>query len=316
MVYKAKVLALRLGSGSRAKPLTSFKISKSGQGITMLKTVKIMSAGLLASAALSATGVASAAGYELSDAQKRAIVALLTAPKAAPGIGIGVPTGFGAGSGQVYAAIGGTTTEKSGSSDDGVDGSATLGMGFGDANEFLALEIQANIISLTDNAPGSDFGEEGSFSAKLSRNVGRTSAISVGAENIGTWGDSLDGTDPSAYIAFTTVKALSDNPSNPLTFSFTIGAGTERFQEVDNNVTDSGPGVFAAAALAVHRQVGLIADYNGNYASAGISLVPLRSYPLTVTLSAVNVNGVDQADGGTQSGDTEFGGSLGYSWNF
>jgi hypothetical protein len=281
----------------------------------MLKTVKIMSAGLLASAALSATGVASAAGYELSDDQKRAIVALLTAPKAAPGIGIGVPTGFGAGSGQVYAAIGGTTTEDAGGDSD-LDGSASIGMGFGDANEFLALEIQANIISLTDNAPDSDFGEEGSFSAKISRNVGRTSAISVGAENISTWGDSLDGTDPSAYIAFTTVKALSDNPSNPLTFSFTIGAGTERFQEVDNNVTDSGPGVFAAAALAVHRQVGLIADYNGNYASAGISLVPLRSYPLTVTLSAVNVNGVDAADGGTATGDTEFGGSLGYSWNF
>ncbi|MDD9891904.1 MAG: hypothetical protein OXT49_00110 [Gammaproteobacteria bacterium] len=278
-------------------------------------TAKILSAGLLAGAAVSAPSVASAAAYELSEEQKRAIVALLTAPKAAPGIGIGVPTGFGAGQGQVYASIGGTTT-KDASNEDDYDGSASVGIGFGDANEFVALELQANIISLTDNADDSDFGEEGSISAKLSRNVGRTSAISFGAENISTWGDSLDDTDASAYIAFTTVKALSDNPSNPLTLSFTIGAGTERFQDLDNGVRDSGPGIFGALALAVHRQVGLIADYNGNYTSVGLSLVPLRSCPLTVTLSAVNVNEVSAADGGTSTGDTEFGGSIGYSWNF
>lgn len=283
---------------------------------TVKKTAQILSGGLLAAAAISAPVTSSAAAYELSEDQKRAIVALLTAPKAAPGIGIGVPTGFGAGQGQVFASIGGTTTEKTGNQDDGVDGSATVGMGFGDANEFVALELQANIISLTNNAPGSDFGEEGSISAKLSRNVGRTSAISVGAENISTWGDSLDGTDASAYVAFTTVKALSDNPSNPLTFSFTIGAGTERFQDLDNGVRDSAPGLFGSIALAVHRQVGIIADYNGNYASAGISLVPLRSYPLTVTLSAVNIDEESAADGGTSTGDTEFGGSVGYSWNF
>ena len=279
-------------------------------------TAKILSAGLLAGAAVSAPSVASAAAYELSEEQKRAIVALLTAPKAAPGIGIGVPTGFGAGQGQVYAAIGGTTTEKNGSQDDGVDGSASVGIGFGDANEFLSLELQANIISLTNNAPGSGFGEEGSISAKLSRNIGRTSAISVGAENVATWGDSIQGSDASAYVAFTTVKALSNNPSNPLTLSFTIGAGTERFQDLNSGNRDSGPGVFGSLALAVHRQVGIIADYNGNYTSAGLSLVPLRNYPLTVTLSSVNINEVSAADGGTATGEAEFGGSIGYSWNF
>lgn len=284
--------------------LTSFK-----------STFKVATAGLLAGAAMTA-GVASAATYQLTDAQKRSIVALLTAPKTAPGIGIGVPTGFGAQGGQVFASIGGTTTQKTTTLKDGLDGAATIGMGFGDANEFVALEVQANIISLTNNAPGSDFGEEGSASVKLSRSVGLQSAISVGAEDVTTWGNSLSNVNASAYVAFTTLKALSDNASNPLTMSFTIGAGTQRFQNVKNNVRDTNPGLFGAVSLAVHRQVSLIAEHNGNFANVGMSFVPLRSYPLVVSLSAVNVNEVSAANGGTSTGDTEFGGSLGYSWNF
>lgn len=280
------------------------------------RTAKVAVTGVIAGAAIAASGAASAATYQLTDAQKRAIVAMLTAPKASPGTALTVPSGFGAANGQVYVAIGGTTTEKTATQKDGLDGSASVGVGLGDASEFLALELQANIISLTDNAPGSDFGEEGSFSVKLSRNVGAASAISVGAENVSTWGDSLDGTKASGYIAFTTLKSLSNNPVNPLTLSVTVGAGTERFQDKDNGVRDSDAGLFGSVALAVHRQVSLIADYNGNYVNAGVSIVPLRSHPLTVTLSAVNVNDVSSADGGTSTGDTEFGGSLGYSWNF
>ena len=193
------------------------------------RTAKVAVTGVIAGAAIAASGAASAANYQLTEEQKKAIVALLTAPKAAPGIGIGVPTGFGAQGGQIFASIGGTTTEKTATQKDGLDGAATVGMGFGDSNEFVALEVQANIISLTNNAPDSDFGEEGSVTVKLSRNIGRTSAISVGAEDIAHWGDSSDGTKASGYVAFTTFKALSDNLQNPLTFSFTIGAGTQRF---------------------------------------------------------------------------------------
>lgn len=279
--------------------LTSFKT-----------TVKVAAASLLAGAAMTAS-VASAADYQLTDDQKRAIVALLTAPKAAPGIGLGVPVGFGASAGQVFASIGGVTTNNP--ANDDLDGSMSLGMGFGDANEFLALEVVANIISLTDNGPNSDFGEQGTASVKLSRNVGRTSAISVGAENITSWGTGV-ADDASAYVSFSTLKALSNNPSNPLTLGVTIGAGSERFQDVSSG--GNGIGFFGSLSLAVHRQVGLIAEHNGNYASAGISLVPLRSCPLTVTLSAVNINEVSAANGGTATGDSEFGGSVGYSWNF
>lgn len=280
------------------------------------RTAKIAVTGVIAGTAIAASAAASAATYELTEAQKRQIVALLTTPKAAPGIGIGVPTGFGAQAGQVFASIGGITTKKTSTLEDGLDGAATLGMGFGDADEFVGLEVQANVISLTNNAPGSDFGEEGSVSVKLSRNVGSRSAVSVGAEDVATWGDSLNGTKASGYVAFTTIKALSDNPMNPLTLSVTLGAGTQRFQDLDAGVRDSDIGLFGSLSLAVHRQVSLIAEHNGNFANAGISVVPLRNYPLVVTLSAINVNEVSTNNGGTETGDSEFGGSIGYSWNF
>lgn len=268
-----------------------------------------------AAAALSAPA-AQAAQVQLSDEQKRVIAALLTAPQSSPGIGVGVPTGFGAGQGQVYAAIGGTTTEDSNGNGD-YDGSASVGFGLGDASKYAALELQANIISLTNNAPGSSFGEEGSFSAKLSRLLSPTTGVSFGAENLQTWGDALDDTDPSLYLALTHITALSpENPFNPNTFSFTFGIGTERFEDVRDGRSERDLGMFASAAIAVTRQTSFIAEYNGNYVNLGVSIVPWAKCPLTFTFSAINAEGIEAADGGTATGDREFGGSVGYSWNF
>lgn len=269
----------------------------------------------------SVSGAALAQAPQLTESQKQTIAAMLTAPVASPGLGIGVPTAFGLGSHQMFFSIGGVSTKELATNERDYDGSATLGMGFGDAVEFVAFEVQANVISLSDNAPGSDVGEEGSISLKLSRNVGRTSAVAVGVENAATWGDALKGTESSAYVAYTKLTALSSNASNPLTLGLTIGAGTDRFQKLEtkgntNGVQDQSPGVFGAISLAVHRQVSLIAEYNGSYSNAGISFVPLRSCPLTVTFSAINLQERRRVNGGTRTGETEFGGSIGYSWNF
>ena len=42
----------------------------------------------------------------------------------------------------------------------------------------------------------------------------------------------------------------------------------------------------------------------------------MPKYPLTISLSAINAEGVLASDGGTSTGDREFGGSIGYSWTF
>ena len=268
-------------------------------------------------ATLVAAGVISAATYGqaanetvLTDAQKRQIAAVLTAPAASPGTAVGVPSGFGAGQGQVFASIGGTTN------DGDLDGSANVGLGFGNASEFVALELNANVFSLTDNGPGSGVGEQGSLSAKLTRQLTPTSSLAFGAENLLVWGDETETVDPSVYLAYSKVHALSDDPLKPLLLTYTLGVGNERFGEFENGVRTNDVGIFGAVGLAVTRRTGFILDYNGNFASAGVSFVPIVDQPLTVSLSVNNFTSVDAADGGTLSGDPEFGVSVGYSWQF
>lgn len=253
--------------------------------------------------------------YTLTADQKRMIAAILTAPKSAPGIGLGVPTGFGASQGQAFFSIGGTSIEDV-NGDNDYDGSASVGVGFGDPSEHVGVELQANIISLTNNSDDSGFGEQGSTSIKFSRNLNSDTGFAFGIENLSTWGSGLDNTDPSVYVAFTNVSTLSDNPFNPYPLSLTIGMGNERFRGLSNGERDNSIGIFGAVALAVHRQVGLVLDYNGNYFNAGASFVPMKQYPLTATLNLVNIDSVDANDGGTASGDPEFGASIGYSWSY
>lgn len=246
--------------------------------------------------------------YTLTLEQKRLIAAMLTAPKSSPGSAVTIPSGFGAGQGQAFASIGGTRTN------DEFDGSAGFGFGLGNASETVAVELSANIISLTDNGNGSGFAEQGSTSIKLSRMVTPTSSVSIGAENATTWG--ITGTDPNFYIAYSHIQTLSSDPFNPMPLSLTIGAGNERFTEMSNGKRSDGLGVFAGVSLAFHRQAGAILDYNGNYMNFGLSLVPLPQYPVSLTLSMTNINSVDPKDGGSASGDPEFGAGLGYSWSF
>ncbi|MEP1535921.1 MAG: hypothetical protein ABJQ34_03475 [Paracoccaceae bacterium] len=268
-------------------------------------------------AALVATGVFCTASFgqtasqvTLSEEQKRLIEALLTAPVASPGVAIGVPSGFGAAKGQAFASIGGTTN------DGDLDGSANVGLGFGNPSEYVGVELNANIFSLTDNGPGSGTGEQGSLSVKVTRQLTPTSSLAFGAENALVWGDETENVDPSFYLAYSNVNALSDDPLRPMLLTYTIGVGNERFGDFDNGVRTDDVGIFGAVGLAVTRRTGVILDYNGNFASAGVSFVPIVDQPLTVSLSVNNFTSVDAADGGTLSGDPEFGVSVGYSWQF
>lgn len=268
-------------------------------------------------AALVATGLFCTASFgetankvTLSEEQKRLIGALLTAPVASPGVAVGVPSGFGAAKGQAFASIGGTTNDSD------LDGSANVGLGFGDPSKYVGVEFNLNFFSLTDNGPGSGTGEQGSLSVKLTRQLTPTSSLAFGAENALVFGDETENVDPSYYLAYSNVNALSDDPIRPLLLTYTIGIGNERFGQFHNNERTNEVGVFGAVGLAVTRRTGFILDYNGNFASAGVSFVPIVDQPLTVTFSANNVTSVDAADGGTLSGDAEFGASIGYSWQF
>ena len=253
---------------------------------------------LLGFALAACCGVAQAgsvADLGLSLEQVRALNAQLTAPVAAPGIAFGSPTAFGAGWGQAFAGIGGQTVSTPGSD---VDGSALLGVGFGDPSRYLSLEAAMNVISMTDS-----FGDAGNWSLKVHRAFGDRSAIAVGVTDIGGWGDAEE-TASSTYAAYTKVLELDPaNPKRPLTLALNVGVGNERYADPDQSV-----GAFGSAALSWHRQSSVIVDFDGRDFGVAVSAVPMYRIPLVVTVGFINL--------AERHLDREFAGGIGYLYSF
>lgn len=215
-----------------------------------------------------------------------------TQTKASPAVAFGSPIGFGLNGGQLAVGIGGQTTDAPGANH--FDGSMGVAAGLGNSAESLGFELTANLISLRDN-----FGEDGSFNAKIHHMLNATTSVAVGAESFGGWGDARD-SRTSAYAAVTTVV----NPGLPVVLN--LGAGTNRF--ASNNETNS-TGVFGSIAVIPTDRLSFVVDYTGIDTNAAVSVVPVASLPITLTLGYVNLQ--------EQEGlSREFAGGLGYLYRF
>ena len=213
---------------------------------------------------------------------------------------MGSPVGFGASWGEAGIGIGGATAEQA--SHD-VDGSAGIVFGLGDAKKAVGLETSINIISLTDNAPGSNVGEDGNLNVKLHKTLKSDFAVSIGAENVAPWG-AADDIDSSYFVAATKIFMLGgDTPTSVLAVNLGVGEG--RFDYDGNDDV----GAFGSIAWMPSQKYSLIADWTGRDWNAGVSLAPLHDYPLTITLGAINL-------GERLGQDTEFSGGVGYSFSF
>jgi len=249
------------------------------------------------------TFLAGTLGCGIATAQtSTAAVGSTNAPAGAPGATLGSPIGFGASWGDVGIGVGGQTLDDS--AQDDVDGSAALVVGFGDARSAVGLEAVVDIISMRD-----DFGDDGAFALKLHTTLPKNMAFAVGLENIGRWGSAENGKS-SVYAVGTKLFALNPSGTYALPLAVNLGIGDGRFNEVN----DTGASVFGGLALYVHPQFSIITDWTGNSLNAGISAVPFRALPLTLTLGALNTTGENL--GGQFGDDTEFGGALGYSFHF
>jgi len=267
-----------------------------------MRTIFDMAArrGALASALLMA-GSAYAVGPTTdlitpSDAQREATFASAgvqpTQTQASPAVAFGSPIGFGLNSGQLAVGIGGQTTDAPGSNH--FDGSMGVAIGLGDSSKALGFELTANLISLRDN-----FGEDGSFNAKIHHMINATTSVAVGAESVGGWGAARD-SRISSYAALTTVV----NPGVPVVLN--VGAGTNRF--ASNNETNT-TRAFGSIAVVPTDRLSVVVDYTGIDTNAAVSVVPVVSLPVTLTLGYVNL----QENEGLSR---EFAGGLGYLYRF
>jgi hypothetical protein len=282
---------------------------------------KLAVAGLTAATLTSMSSAATAGSIDelpLSDELKQLIMAAITAPASSPGIAQSSPVGFGAAWGDIFAGIGGaqnTDAVRNTPNGKSVGGSASIGFGLGNPNDFVGLETTINIISLTGSGnDDSEVGEDGNVNFKLHRALSATTSVAVGIENAVAWG-SADDADNSKYISLSHATALRpNNPSNPMTVVVTAGVGDSRFKDqtetpAANLDNDNAINPFAAVSLAFTRRTSVIADWSGSSLGASVSFVPFKNIPLSASVGVIDVT--DRLDGGTR-----FTGGIGYSYNF
>lgn len=222
-------------------------------------------------------------------------------PAATAAATLGSPLGFGASWGN--AGVGIYTQTFDGVQDD-VDGGAGFAIGFGNAKKAVGLEVGLALSSLWGSTNGGgSFGENGSFSAKLHTQLPGAASIAIGATSFGRFGDSNDARATSVYVAGTKVMRVGK-----YALATNLGFGNK---EIAGKFTsdDDGLAAFGSLAFYLNPQVSLIADYTGRFLNAGVSVAPLRKYPLTLSLAAINTTG-------RFDGDAEVALSAGYGFRF
>lgn len=224
-------------------------------------------------------------------------------PAATAGASLGSPIGFGASWGNAGVGLYTQTFDGPQVQDD-VDGGAGFAIGFGNAKKAVGLEVGLALSSLWggSNAGGS-FGENGSFGAKLHTQLPGAASIAVGATGFGRFGNSNDARATSLYVAGTKVSRLGK-----YALATNLGFGNKEFAGKFTN-DDDGLAAFGSLAFYFNPQVSLIADYTGRFLNAGVSVAPLRKYPLTLSLAAINTTG-------RYDGHAEAAVSVGYGFRF
>jgi hypothetical protein len=221
-----------------------------------------------------------------------------TEMSALPGTSLGAPTGMVASSGSAFVGIGGIKNPDS----NDTDGSFIAGMGFGNAMDSIGATASVTIGSI--NTSDNGFGER----AALNVSVGKfftddQIGIAIGAVNLASKNDLTDTPDPSYFAAVTKVFPIENHP-----IILNIGLGSNDF--VNTSYTGSKKMAmtpFASVGYYVSPQVSLIADNTAGVGSLGVSISPVHTLPLTLTLGAYDI------DGGT---DRSYTAAIGYAFTY
>ncbi|MEH1922809.1 hypothetical protein [Nostoc sp.] len=206
-----------------------------------------------------------------------------------PSLSFGIPSAFGANSGDFFlAASGATRREANGNA--GFDGSTSVGFGLGNSQKLIGLEVSFN------NGSIKNFGANGTFDLKAHRILYAGSknqvAAAVGWNTFAQYG-SEGVADSTVYGAVTNVSVLQPNSSNnKMPLALTVGVGGGNFRPGNDSV-----GVFGGFGLQVHPQVGIGASWSGVGLNAGVSFVPVPTIPLTIVLQGSDLT--DRTPGGT-----------------
>jgi hypothetical protein len=200
-----------------------------------------------------------------------------------PASTINTPTAYGQKWGQVSA---GAAYQNRIRYDDWTDGVASVGIGLGNPLSYVGLDVSVNILDTY-----TEFADDRSLSLKLHRRLPYRTAVAVGHENI--W--HTDGTDggSSRYLVVSKVVLLRDRPTSALgSMVLNLGVGNDRFLPEERFARgEDGVNVFGSLGVRVLPPVNAVANWTGQDLALGLSIAPVRTWPLVLTPAVVDVTG-------------------------
>ncbi|MEL6471219.1 MAG: hypothetical protein AAFQ74_15935 [Cyanobacteria bacterium J06623_4] len=226
--------------------------------------------------------------------------AVLDRPRPVPGSGFLTPSAYGADWGDAFIGLSGVTA---GNRSD-LDGSASVGIGFGDAIRNIGAEVSVGIISLDG------FADDGIVGFKLHKVFPQVNnlAVAAGWSNAIKWGDANDAED-TFYGVVTQRFDLQPEKTNPLPLTVSLGIGTGSFRSTGAIAAgDNAPNLFGSVGLRVIPELSVVSGWTGSALGLGVSAAPFE-FPLILTA------GVSDVTDNTVEGP-RFNASLGYSFSF
>ena len=172
------------------------------------------------------------------------------------------------------------------------DGAVGLGVGFGDPQEVVGLQLGVTITDLWDDADNSNdsFGG-GNISLKMHRQLTEGLRVAVGWQKVVSWGAS--DTDSGVYGVLTQKFIFEEDSSKPfsrLDVSLGVGGGPFRLADDVENQRDS-VGVFGSVALRTIESLNFISEWTGQDLSLGLSWAPIPDVPLIIVPAVTDVTG-------------------------
>ena len=219
-----------------------------------------------------------------------------------PAITISNPSGFGADNFTGFANFSYQSRTRFGNEDDATAG---IGIGFGDAQENVGLQLSYAFASFGGSR---DFGS-GGFNAKLHRQLPNRWGIALGWEGFLNLGGDNDFED-TVYGSVSKVIETREDVTEPFSrIALSAGVGNGRFRtEEDFNEDNDTISPFGSVAFLLAPPVTSIVEWTGQDLAAGLSITPFRDFPLVITPAVRDITGA--GDG------ARFIISSGLSWQF
>jgi hypothetical protein len=197
--------------------------------------------------------------------------------RASPALSIVIPTAYGADRNTGFVSA--TYQERTRYSDVD-DGALGIGIGLGDAEKSVGVELSYTLASFGSNR---DFGS-GGFNAKVHRRLPQGWAVAAGWNGLINLGDDND-FENSVYGVVSKIIRTREDINQPFSrVAITAGIGNGQFRTEEAVDDDNGTiNVFGNVAVRVAEPVSLIAEWTGQDLGVGVSIAPFKNIPLVIT---------------------------------